>query len=109
MLKPQYLLPLADELVVDLFAGGGGASTGIEAAIGRHVDIAVNHDPEAVSLHQANHPQTEHHVSNVWEVDPREVAGRHVSKAADAGQLVVATGNGKARRIGLPAMPRGSS
>ena len=44
MLKPQYLLPLADELVVDLFAGGGGASTGIEAAIGRHVDIAVNHE-----------------------------------------------------------------
>lgn len=79
MLHPQYLLPLADELVVDLFAGGGGASTGIEAAIGRHVDIAVNHDPEAVSLHQVNHPQTEHHVSNVWEVDPRVVcAGRPI-------------------------------
>jgi DNA (cytosine-5)-methyltransferase 1 len=79
MLRPQFLLPLADELVVDLFAGGGGASTGIEAAIGRHVDIAVNHDPEAVSLHQANHPQTEHHVSNVWEVDPRVVtAGRRI-------------------------------
>jgi DNA (cytosine-5)-methyltransferase 1 len=75
MLRPQFLLPLSDELVVDLFAGGGGASTGIEAAIGRHVDIAVNHDPEAVSLHQANHPQTEHHVSNVWEVDPRVVTG----------------------------------
>jgi DNA (cytosine-5)-methyltransferase 1 len=79
MLRPQFLRPLADELVVDLFAGGGGASTGIEAAIGRHVDIAVNHDPEAVSLHQANHPQTEHHVSNVWEVDPRVVtAGRRI-------------------------------
>lgn len=79
MLRPQYILPLADELVVDLFAGGGGASTGIEAAIGRHVDIAVNHDPEAVSLHQANHPQTEHHVSNVWEVDPRVVTqGRRI-------------------------------
>ena len=79
MLKPQYILPLADELVVDLFAGGGGASCGIEQAIGRHVDIAVNHDPEAVSLHQANHPQTEHHVSNVWEVDPRVVcAGRPI-------------------------------
>lgn len=58
MLKPQFLLPLADDLVVDLFAGGGGASTGIEAAIGRHVDIAVNHDAAAVSLHQANHPLT---------------------------------------------------
>lgn len=79
MRTPQFLLPLDDELVVDLFAGGGGASTGIEAAIGRHVDIAVNHDPEAVSLHQVNHPQTEHHVSNVWEVDPRVVcAGRPI-------------------------------
>lgn len=75
----QFILPLADELVIDLFAGGGGASTGIEQAIGRHVDIAVNHDPEAVSLHQTNHPQTLHHVSDVFEVDPRVVtAGRPV-------------------------------
>lgn len=73
MLKPQFILPLADELVIDLFAGGGGASTGIEQAIGRHVDIAVNHDPEAVSLHQANHPQTLHYVSDVFEVEPRAV------------------------------------
>lgn len=71
----QYILPLAHELVVDLFAGGGGASTGIEQAICRHVDIAVNHDPEAVSLHQANHPQTRHFVSDVFEVDPRSVTG----------------------------------
>lgn len=79
MLTPQFLLPLADELVVDLFAGGGGASTGIELAIGRPVDVAVNHDPEAVSLHQANHPQTRHFVSNVFDVDPRTVtAGRPV-------------------------------
>lgn len=70
MLNPQFILPIAHELVVDLFAGGGGASTGIEQAIGRHVDIAVNHDPEAVSLHQANHPQTKHFVSDVFEVDP---------------------------------------
>ena len=73
MLKPQFLLPLADELVVDLFAGGGGASTGIEAAIGRHVDLAVNHDAAAVSLHEANHPQTRHFVSDVFEVDPLAV------------------------------------
>lgn len=53
MLSPQFHLDLAQELVVDLFAGGGGASTGIEQAIGRAVDIAVNHDPEAVSLHEA--------------------------------------------------------
>lgn len=54
MITPQFLLPIASELIVDLFAGGGGASTGIEQAIGRHVDIAINHDPEAVALHQAN-------------------------------------------------------
>ena len=59
--------------MVDLFAGGGGASTGIEQAIGRHVDIAINHDPEAVSLHEANHPQTRHFVSDVFEVDPLTV------------------------------------
>lgn len=70
MLGQQFILPIAHELVVDLFAGGGGASTGIEQAIGRFVDIAVNHDPEAVSLHQANHPQTRHFVSDVFEVDP---------------------------------------
>jgi len=70
MLNPQFILPIAAELVVDLFAGGGGASTGIEQAIGRHVDIAINHDPEAVSLHEANHPQTRHFVSDVFEVDP---------------------------------------
>lgn len=79
MLTPQLLLPIADELVIDLFAGGGGASTGIEQAIGRHVDIAVNHDPEAVSLHEANHPQTRHFISDVFEVDPVEVtAGQPV-------------------------------
>lgn len=79
MITPQFQLPLHHELVVDLFAGGGGASTGIEQAIGRAVDIAINHDPEAVSLHQANHPQSEHHVSNVWDVDPRQVtAGRRI-------------------------------
>lgn len=75
MLSPQYLLPIAHELVVDLFAGGGGASCGIEQAIGRHVDIAVNHDPQAVSLHEANHPQTRHYVSDVFEVDPLAVCG----------------------------------
>jgi DNA (cytosine-5)-methyltransferase 1 len=79
MLTNQYLLGIAAELVIDLFAGGGGASTGIEQAIGRHVDIAVNHDPAAVSLHEANHPQTKHYVSDVFEVDPLEVTqGRPV-------------------------------
>jgi len=79
MLSPQYLLPLADELVVDNFAGFGGASTGIEAAIGRPVDIAINHAPDALALHAANHPQTLHLCESVWDVDPREVTqGRSV-------------------------------
>lgn len=79
MKTPQFILPLAHELTVDLFAGGGGASTGIEQATGRHVDIAVNHDPAAVSLHSANHPQTRHFVSDVFEVDPLAVtAGQPV-------------------------------
>jgi DNA (cytosine-5)-methyltransferase 1 len=79
MLNPQFILPIASELVVDLFAGGGGASTGIEIATGRHVDIAINHDPEAISLHEANHPQTRHFVSDVFDVDPLVVtAGQPV-------------------------------
>jgi DNA (cytosine-5)-methyltransferase 1 len=75
MLSPQFKLPLHRELVVDNFAGFGGASTGIERAIGRPVDIAINHDPEAVALHTANHPQTRHYCESVWDVDPREAAG----------------------------------
>lgn len=63
------------ELVVDNFAGGGGASTGIEAAIGRPVDIAINHSPEAIALHTANHPETRHYCENIWEVDPVEACG----------------------------------
>lgn len=63
------------ELFVDNFAGGGGASTGIELAIGRSVDIAVNHDPDAIAMHRANHPTTMHYCENIWEVDPSEACG----------------------------------
>ncbi|NSW92822.1 MAG: DNA cytosine methyltransferase [Firmicutes bacterium] len=67
------------EIIVDNFAGGGGASTGIAMAIGRPVDIAINHDPEAIAMHKANHPYTKHYCESVWDVDPREVAaGRPV-------------------------------
>ena len=59
-------------LIVDNFAGGGGASTGIEMAIGRSVDIAINHDPDAIAMHKANHPQTKHYCEDVWQVDPIE-------------------------------------
>lgn len=71
-----------NEIVVDNFAGGGGASTGIEIAIGRSVDIAINHDPAAIAMHRANHPATEHYTEDVWKVDPVEVcAGRPVALA----------------------------
>ncbi len=70
MLTPQFVLALSAKLVVDLFAGGGGASTGIEQAIGRHVDIAINHDADAIGMHEINHPQTRHYQADVWEVDP---------------------------------------
>lgn len=62
------------EIIVDLFAGGGGASTGIFRALGRHPDVAVNHDPEALCMHEANHPETVHLVEDVWQVKPEQVA-----------------------------------
>lgn len=65
----------SDELIVDNFAGGGGASLGIEWALGRSPDIAINHDAEAVAMHAENHPSTRHLCSDVWEVDPVEATG----------------------------------
>lgn len=65
------------ELVVDNFAGGGGASTGIELATGKSVDIAINHDPEAIRMHKANHPHTKHYCEDVWQVDPVKACKGH--------------------------------
>lgn len=65
------------ELFVDNFAGGGGASTGIEMAIGRNVDIAINHDPDAIAMHKANHPNSKHYCEDVWDVDPKKACGEH--------------------------------
>lgn len=65
------------ELIVDNFAGGGGASTGIELATGYSVDIAINHDPEAIKMHKANHPNTKHYCENVWAVDPVKACDGH--------------------------------
>lgn len=70
---------LFNEIVVDNFAGGGGASTGIEMALGRSPEIAINHDPDAISMHTVNHPETEHYCESVWDIVPRDVvAGRPV-------------------------------
>ncbi|HAS0969915.1 TPA: DNA cytosine methyltransferase [Enterobacter hormaechei subsp. xiangfangensis] len=70
------------EIIVDNFAGGGGASTGIEMAIGRSVDIAINHDPNAVAMHTTNHPDTLHYCESVYEVRPKiATAGRPVALA----------------------------
>ena len=65
------------ELLVDNFAGGGGASTGMEIATGISVDIAINHDPEAIRMHKANHPNTKHYCESVWDVDPVEACKGH--------------------------------
>ncbi|ELY1972543.1 DNA cytosine methyltransferase [Aeromonas salmonicida] len=70
---------LFDEIVVDNFAGGGGASTGIEMALGRSPEIAINHDHDAIAMHTVNHPSTEHYCESVWDIVPRDVvAGRPV-------------------------------
>jgi DNA (cytosine-5)-methyltransferase 1 len=71
-----------DECFVDSFAGGGGASTGIELATGHPVDIAINHNEAAIMMHRRNHPFTEHYIEDIWQVDPEKaVRGRHVRLA----------------------------
>ncbi|HGS5329639.1 TPA: DNA cytosine methyltransferase [Vibrio cholerae] len=73
---------MPNEIVVDNFAGGGGASTGMELGLNRHVDIAINHDPEAIDMHKMNHPETKHYCESVWDVDPVEAcSGRPVGLA----------------------------
>lgn len=75
-------LSILEELIVDNFAGGGGASTGMELALGRPVDIAINHDPDAILMHKTNHPYTEHYCESVWNIDPRKATrGRPVGLA----------------------------
>lgn len=75
-------IDMTAEIIVDNFAGGGGASTGIELAAGRPVDIAINHDPDAILMHKTNHPHTEHFQASVWDVDPVEMCrGRPVGLA----------------------------
>jgi hypothetical protein len=104
-----------EEKIVDSFAGGGGASTGIELATGRVVDIAINHDPDAILMHKTNHPHTTHYQASVWDVDPLEITGGSpvgllwASPAwADRG-TTLSTGSSAAsvrRRIATPASMR---
>lgn len=75
--EEKKLKMINGELIVDNFAGGGGASTGIELATGYSVDIAINHDPEAIKMHKANHPNTKHYCENVWAVDPVKACDGH--------------------------------
>jgi len=76
---PIKQLDIFREIIVDNFAGGGGASTGIELATGLNVDIAINHDPDAIAMHKANHPETKHYCESVWDVDPKKACeGRPV-------------------------------
>ena len=75
----EYSFLRKEGLVIDLFAGGGGASMGIEKALGRPIDIALNHDPYALALHGVNHPRTQHLLQSIEDADPTEVvAGRPV-------------------------------
>jgi DNA (cytosine-5)-methyltransferase 1 len=74
-MDPQPRFDFGGELSVDLFAGGGGASTGHEWATGKSPDIAVNHNRQAVLMHQINHPHTKHYCESVFDVNPREVCG----------------------------------
>lgn len=71
----MYQYNFTDELIIDNFAGGGGASVGIELATGRPVDIAINHDPDAIAMHKVNHPYTQHYQEDVFAINPEEVTG----------------------------------
>lgn len=82
IMKQKAQLNIFSEIFADNFSGGGGASTGIELAIGMPVTIAINHDPDAIAMHKANHPYTEHYEESVWDIDPVEVCrGRKVALA----------------------------
>lgn len=99
---------MRDNLIIDCFAGGGGASEGIKMALGRQVDIAVNHDPDAILMHKINHPDTLHLTEDIFEVDLQKyIKGRHVSlmwASPDCTSHSKAKG-GKPRKHGLRILP----
>lgn len=96
------------DLIIDCFAGGGGASVGIEMALGRPVDIAINHDPDAILMHKTNHPNTLHLTEDIFKVDLKKyVKGRHVAlmwASPDCTSHSKAKG-GKPREKGLRILP----
>ena len=100
--------PLKKDLLIDCFAGGGGASVGIEMALGRPVDIAINHDPQAIRMHKVNHPDTLHLTEDIFKVDLKKyVAGRHVAlmwASPDCTSHSKAKG-GRPRNKGLRILP----
>ncbi|EEY78931.1 C-5 cytosine-specific DNA methylase [Acinetobacter calcoaceticus RUH2202] len=71
--KTQFDLNFSEKIIVDFFAGGGGASTGLEMGLNRPVHVAVNHNPKAIAMHEANHPHAKHYVQDVFAVDPVEI------------------------------------
>lgn len=97
-----------EDLIIDCFAGGGGASKGIEMALNRDIDIAVNHDPEAIRMHKVNHPNTLHLTEDIFKVDlQKQVAGRHVAlmwASPDCTSHSKAKG-GQPRKKGLRILP----
>ena len=97
-----------ENLIIDCFAGGGGASKGIEMALNRPIDIAVNHDPEAIRMHKVNHPDTLHLTEDIFKVDlQKQVAGKHVAlmwASPDCTSHSKAKG-GQPRKQGLRILP----
>ena len=75
MREPVFRGLLSTDIIADNFAGGGGASEGIGAALNRPVSVAINHDAAAIAMHKANHPETNHYREDIWSVNPREVCG----------------------------------
>lgn len=95
-------------MIIDCFAGGGGASVGIEMAIGRHCDLAINHDPEAIRMHKTNHPKTKHLTEDIWSVDLKKYVRKNnvelMWASPDCTQFSKAKG-GRPRISGLRMLP----
>ena len=100
MINKKAQINLFDPVFVDCFAGGGGWSTGAEFALGRPIDIAVNHDYDAVLMHKTNHPYTRHYCEDIYAVSPKEaVSGKPVEKKIRGSHGLFYAGRRKSARI----------